>query len=87
MASNTDLPKVINLPMTWEEFHLAILIFDRFAAERNGDLGQALTTSMMLDAFIDAHLTNHDLNKFLTKIATLHDATCHSEPNSDHLGL
>lgn len=75
MATDS-LPEVINLPMDRQEFHLLILIVDRFAAERNGQLVDALKISMALDAYIEVHFPFTRLNTFLSKIGTLHDAVC-----------
>lgn len=76
MTATDSLPEVINLPMDRQEFHLLILIVDRFAAERNGQLIDALKTSMALDAYIEVYFPFARLNTFLSKIGTLHDAVC-----------
>lgn len=87
MADTAELSQVINLPMSWREFHLAILIFDRFAAERNGDLGHALAVSLMIDTYIEEYFDATKINVLLEKISTLHDATCGRKEHKDDLGL
>ena len=76
MMATDSLPEVINLPMDRQEFHLLILVVDRFAAEKNNQIIHALKTSFMLDAYIAEYFTTASLNKFLDRIATLHEAVC-----------
>lgn len=86
MPKTDQLPEVINLPMNREEFHLLILVLDQFAATANGQFGSALKTAVMLQAYVDEYFDAPTLNKFLTRVADLHEAVCPNHEDHDDLG-